>query len=439
MTQSNDELAAFLKERTLFKVLEERVLRGIARLFQEIQCGPGHIVFRQGDNTDALYIIQDGSVEVIQGDSPPKVLAYLTIGDCFGEMGLLHDTTRSATVRVPEEARILKLPAEAFKELQQYFPEVTKEVTSIINSRLSGKQPLNSPGLQGNLAFFDLPTVIQTVVSSRQTGSVSLRSRGGKLVAQVFLRQGKVIFASFGHLTGEPAIYELLTRNEPLDFIFEPQRESEISAHIDKALSSREPTMILIEGARRADELPKLMQGLNWPASIYKRKTNQPNWTALPQELSAIGHKLWLLLEVGLTTQQLTDKVTCDRYTVLSALDTMHKSGLIHSGISSEVSIAALAHNPSRVALLINALNDVCLNLGVILGKGKMRQLLEEALKISTTRYTNLSSMRVHPETTTLDLRLAKPDVSQSQASEKALEDLTYTLLKLAADRGPQP
>ena len=329
MTQDKQDLVDFLKERSILKVLDERVLGGICSLFQEISCGPGYVVFKQGDQADAIYIIRAGSVEVIQGDSPPKVIAYLTSGDCFGEMALLHDTTRNASIRVPEEAVILKLPRKAFHDLQNYFPEVTREVTAVINRRLSGKLPFNSPGLQGNLAFFDLPTVIQTVVGSRQVGVLSLRGRGGKLVAQVHFRSGKISHASFSHLTGEAAFYELLTRSEPLDFSFEQQRELDSSITIDKSLVSKEPHMLVIEGARRADELPGMMGSLDWPSNVFKQVARQPNWSAMDPEQANIGRKLWLLLEVGLSLQQMTEKIASDRYSVLSTIVEMLQLDMI--------------------------------------------------------------------------------------------------------------
>jgi len=431
LIESKQELIDFLKERTFLKVLDERVIHGIEKLFQFIACGPGQIVLREGDEPDSIYIITDGSVEVIQGQ---KVVAYLTSGDCFGEMALLNDTTRNATIRVPEEAEILQLPRKALQELQNYFPEVRRELKRLAERRTSGAlTTATSPGLQGNLAFFDLPTVIQTVTGSKQTGILSLRGRGSKLVAEVHVRQGRLIHASYGHLNGEYALWELLTRGDPLDFSFEQHRELDSSTVIDKLLSSRDATMILIEGARRADELPRLTQTLEWPDKVFQIKSPQPDWSSINTDWAPIGRKLWLLLEVGLSVRQLTEKIAYDRYTVLSALDEMIKAKLLGRAGMSESRIIASAHTPAQVASMVSALNQITLNLSAILGKDKVHDILSRALAESVVRYNNLSSLKIHPDNAALDLRLAAPDVSQSQASLRSVRELTYTFLKLAA------
>jgi CRP-like cAMP-binding protein len=429
MSQTKEEIVLFLKERSIFRVLNEKVLAGITQLFEKLHCGPGHIVFKQGDEADAIYVILDGSVEVLEDGHSPKVLAYLTSGDCFGEMGIIHDSLRNATVRVPEEAVLLKLPRKAFEELQTYFPEITREVTEVINRRLSGKLPISTPGLQGNLAFFDLPTVIQTVVGSRQTGILKLSGRAGKPVADVAVRAGKIVYARFLHLTGEHAIYELLTRAEPLDFVFDQRRDLDPSISVDKTISEREPYKLLMEGARRSDELPKLLRALEWPGGVPLRGTKTPDWSKVGEETAAVGKKLWLLVEVGLNVKNLADKLPYDRYTILGTLEELKAQGLIKGKYAKSEEIEA----PVSVAPIFGALNQVTTGLSLILGKDQVRAALTQALAYSSKKHPLLASLKIHPETATLDLRSAAPEVSQSKTSRESLEDLTSTFLKLAS------
>ncbi|WP_414756242.1 ATP-binding cassette domain-containing protein [Anabaena sp. CCY 9910] len=69
---------------------------------------PGEIVIHQGDLADKFYILMEGEVEVIQedGDSEPKLLKRLGPNSYFGEIGLLHETTRTATVRAASDTPI---------------------------------------------------------------------------------------------------------------------------------------------------------------------------------------------------------------------------------------------------------------------------------------------------------------------------------------------
>ncbi len=435
MIQTKDEIVQFLKERSIFRVLSERVLSGITQLFDEVRCGPGHMVFKQGDEADAIYIILEGSVEVLESGNPPKVLAYLTSGDCFGEMGILHDARRNATVRVPEEAVLLKLPRKAFEELQTYFPDITREVTEVINRRLSGKLPFSTPGLQGNLAFFDLPTVVQTVLGSRQTGILKLSGRAGKPVAEVAVRLGKIAHTNFLHLAGEHALFELLTRNEPLNFVFEQRRDLDPSILVDRSLSEKEPYKLLMEGARRSDELPKLLRALEWPSGVPLAVSKTPDWSKLDSQTGVTAKKIWLLVEVGLSVKQLSDKLPFDRYTILSTLETMRERGIIKGKYAKSEEIEA----PVSVAPIFSALNLATSNLALILGKEEIRDALIEALEQSSKRFKVLASLKIHPEAATLDLRSALPEVSQSKNSRESLEDLAATFLKIAAEKKRKP
>ena len=124
MTEKTQELANFLKNHSIFGMLEMSVLENLSLLFSETTYGPGQIIFREGDLPDGLYVIKSGSVAVLHGKSESKVLAYLTAGECFGEMATVQDSPRTATIRVPEEAVVLRLPTAALKEVAHKFPAV---------------------------------------------------------------------------------------------------------------------------------------------------------------------------------------------------------------------------------------------------------------------------------------------------------------------------
>src|SRR6185437_1122183 len=255
--ESRQALVQFLKENSILKVLDMRVLEGISPIFSETEYGPGEVIFQPGDPADAVFIVRAGSVEVSQGD-PPKAVAYLASGECFGELSLINDTVRTSTIRVPETATIIRIPKAAINELRKRFPEMTTTLAEVINRRAAGTMPFQAAGLQGNLAFFDLATVIQTVVSSRQSGLLIFFGRSGKAVAQLTMKDGAVIHAKFKQLSGETAVLELITRTPPLDFIFERRQVDDVPP--DENLRRKPPHMLLMEGARRSDELPKLMK-----------------------------------------------------------------------------------------------------------------------------------------------------------------------------------
>jgi NADH dehydrogenase len=94
---------------------------GVAREHFE----PGQEVFRQGDLGDRVYIVLSGRAEVVHdGGGAARVIATLGRGQFFGEMALLHSTTRNATVRCVEPMDVLSLPKKEFNLLAANLPEL---------------------------------------------------------------------------------------------------------------------------------------------------------------------------------------------------------------------------------------------------------------------------------------------------------------------------
>ena len=92
---------------------------------------PGEVVFRQGDRADSLYVILAGKAEVIAEESqssdasePPlqRRLAVLEAGEFFGEIAMLQQRTRTATIRCLEALDVLAMPQNQFQTLAQHLP-----------------------------------------------------------------------------------------------------------------------------------------------------------------------------------------------------------------------------------------------------------------------------------------------------------------------------
>ncbi len=84
---------------------------------------PGDLVFRQGDVGDSVYVIEQGECEVLrEKDGAAEVLATLAGGDYFGEMALLSDQTRNATIRARSAVDVLIIPKHDFNKLRASVP-----------------------------------------------------------------------------------------------------------------------------------------------------------------------------------------------------------------------------------------------------------------------------------------------------------------------------
>jgi NADH dehydrogenase len=93
---------------------------------------PGQDVFHQGDVGDRVYIIVSGRADVIRDD---VCIASLERGQYFGEMALLHETKRNATVRCVEPMDVLALPKREFSVLAANLPELRQSFESLSRER----------------------------------------------------------------------------------------------------------------------------------------------------------------------------------------------------------------------------------------------------------------------------------------------------------------
>jgi NADH dehydrogenase len=96
---------------------------------------PGEDVFREGDLGDRLYILLSGEAEVVKGDT---LVARLGPGEVFGEMALLHQTTRNATVRCRTAMDVLTLPKQEFAALAAHLPDLRTSVERVRDLRTGG-------------------------------------------------------------------------------------------------------------------------------------------------------------------------------------------------------------------------------------------------------------------------------------------------------------
>jgi HEAT repeat protein/CRP-like cAMP-binding protein len=129
----------FLQKAGIFANLSPEDLRRMARVSKERIFAPGEIICYEGDTGDELYIVVSGRVQVIAGYGGPnlsetpggsgRTLAIRGEGEVLGEIAILDDTPRSATLRAYSgPVRLLTLHADEFKRIMHERPELAIEV-----------------------------------------------------------------------------------------------------------------------------------------------------------------------------------------------------------------------------------------------------------------------------------------------------------------------
>lgn len=91
-------------------------LRELADVTQRERVDVGETIVRQGENSDDVFLIIDGTYDVLISHfgHAPDFIRALRAGDSFGELGVLYDVPRTATVRCTEAGHVLRIPGETF-------------------------------------------------------------------------------------------------------------------------------------------------------------------------------------------------------------------------------------------------------------------------------------------------------------------------------------
>lgn len=120
-----DTEVSSLRQVPLFREVEPSRLKLLAFTSERVHFEPGQRLFAQGDEADAAYLILDGSAEVcIEGAQGPFRLAVLGVNALVGEMGILADQPRSATVTAEAATVALRIDRDVFLELLAQFPKL---------------------------------------------------------------------------------------------------------------------------------------------------------------------------------------------------------------------------------------------------------------------------------------------------------------------------
>ena len=126
-----------LSKVPLFHQLPEEDLARVAAATQRISFDPGEVVVEIGDPGRSLYLILEGTVQVLYPSrSADFELARLGPGEFFGEMALLNDKPRSATVRTVEQVEALLLDKDDFRSIIRESPNVALPLMEAMSIRI---------------------------------------------------------------------------------------------------------------------------------------------------------------------------------------------------------------------------------------------------------------------------------------------------------------
>jgi CRP-like cAMP-binding protein len=123
----------------LFAGLDKKELRHIAGSCQERKFPAGSVLMQQGDTGAGLFVITSGHVKVTQATDPDRAeenLRTMGPGEVLGEMALLDDLPRSATVTAVDDVTALLLPIWEFRTILHSNPDIAVKLLATLSHRL---------------------------------------------------------------------------------------------------------------------------------------------------------------------------------------------------------------------------------------------------------------------------------------------------------------
>jgi MFS family permease len=127
-----------LRSIPLFKPLPAPTIEQLASSLVSVTATPGTEIIRQGDAGDRFYVVASGEVDVSTDDAHAATLGP---GDYFGEIALLRDVPRTATVTAKTEVELYALERDEFLSAVTGHPASAEAADAVIASRLAGLRP----------------------------------------------------------------------------------------------------------------------------------------------------------------------------------------------------------------------------------------------------------------------------------------------------------
>ena len=123
-----------IRHAPLFSACSKRELEQIAQLADEIDLAEGKEMTRQGSRGREFFVLLEGEADVTKDG---RRINQLSSGDFFGEIALVSDTPRTATVTATRPVRALVITDRSFRRLLRDQPEIQSKVLAALAARLA--------------------------------------------------------------------------------------------------------------------------------------------------------------------------------------------------------------------------------------------------------------------------------------------------------------
>ncbi|MCL5998746.1 MAG: cyclic nucleotide-binding domain-containing protein [Chloroflexi bacterium] len=296
----------FLRQLPLFAGLPEDDLERLYNMAETVQVPAGTLLIEEGAMGDSLYIVLSGEFEVTKHSAQEEVvLATLGVGEVVGEMALLEQTPRSASVRALQESSVLKVSQWSFQELVCTSPATMLAILRTVTSRLRSTEAmlrqsekmaelgklaaglaheLNNPAAAARRSTLQMTDSLTHWLSlASKIGAMQLDTTQTARINE--LRQGVSVRAR---------------QTAELDPITRSDRESDVQTFLEAG------------GTEQAWDIAPILVSFGWDTSSLKAATDVFSPEQLPAVLEWLGtgYTVYSLLsEVGTSAERISEIV----------------------------------------------------------------------------------------------------------------------------------
>lgn len=272
--------AEILSRVSLFSLMKKRDLKRIARQAKHHSIKKGDVVIREGDRDGRLFVIISGEVEVIKGlgSRDERGLGIFRSNNYFGEMALLDDYVRTASVRAREDTELLSLDQWNIRDEIKRYPSIAIELLQILARRLRVAEQREDKGSHGSggeegVMEFQIRPIGRVRSPFDDPAQCPYQEHEGAAQAWIEVESqyagaldglevgDEILVLSWMHL-GDRSILRVRPRRNPenpLRGVFatrSPNRPNPIGVHKTRILAIEAPSRILVESLELLDGTP---------------------------------------------------------------------------------------------------------------------------------------------------------------------------------------
>ncbi|MFP4466348.1 MAG: Crp/Fnr family transcriptional regulator [Candidatus Goldiibacteriota bacterium] len=123
----------FLAGYPIYRDFDADDIEVLASVCEEIELKKGEAVFREGEAGDSMYIVKEGNVNIVKETAAGrKKIAVISEGEFFGEMALIENSLRSASVFAGDKTVLIKLSTQDFRRLKDDFAKTGFKVADVL-------------------------------------------------------------------------------------------------------------------------------------------------------------------------------------------------------------------------------------------------------------------------------------------------------------------